>query len=215
MQRSLIIQNLEVKSREKIILKSFSYSFTEGKRYAITGVSGSGKTTLLRAIAGILDDSLCKTGDIIFPLIRNTPKERYIFLALQDQYASFSPVRRIKNEIKLFLKLQGIKYRKKERDLKIEEAGEWAGLEKEDLKRYPTELSGGMLERALLMKAYLSKAKILLFDESTVSLDEESELDILKKLKELSVLKSLTLLFVTHSKRVIENISDETIQIDL
>ncbi len=207
----LILENLTISTFERTILENVNLSFEEGKSYLILGQSGEGKTTLLKAIAGLLDENYKISGNIIIPDSENQNGGKSIFIALQDQYGSFSPVRRLEKELMLSLRLQKIKSTRKERKSLIEKSALLSGLDREDLRKYPHELSGGMLERAQIAKAYLSESRILLFDESTSSLDIDSELKAFLEIGKIAKERKGTALFVTHSRRLSDKGSTHTV----
>jgi len=76
------------------------------------------------------------------------------------------------------------------------------GLEQEIFKRYPHELSGGQRQRVVIALALLFSPKVLILDEATSGLDVLIEADILKMLSDIQTRSGLSMIFVSHDRRV-------------
>ena len=87
------------------------------------------------------------------------------------------------------------------------------GLEKEILKRYTPELSGGQLQRVILAMALESEPQLLLLDEPTTALDEKNVDVVLNLLKKLHVEFGFKMLFVTHDIDSVSNLCEDIVVI--
>lgn len=174
---------------EKII-ENISLELHEGEIVSLLGVSGGGKTTLFNIIAGL---STPDTGNVVLNGADITGKPGNISYMLQKDL--LLPYRTIVDNVALPLIIRGEKKaaaRKKAAGY-FDEFG-LAGTE----HKYPSQLSGGMKQRAALLRTYLFSEKVALLDEPFSALDmltkssvHEWYLDVMEKIK-------LSTLFITH-----------------
>lgn len=186
---------LEVKEvtksfEDENIIKDVSLSLDEGEIVALLGVSGSGKTTLFNIIAGL---NRPDSGEVLLngeSIVASPGKVSYML-----QKDLLLPYKNIIDNVALPLVIKGIP--KKEARERANELFEQFGLEGVQ-KKYPYQLSGGMKQRAALLRTYLFSEKVALLDEPFSALDmltktsvHEWYLDIMEKIK-------LSTLFITH-----------------
>ncbi len=186
-----------LKKRE--ILKNISYTFENGKIYGLYGRNGCGKTMLLRALAGLifLDKGEICVDDKVLHKDMDFPKELGIIIentALLPQYTG-----RKNMEI-----LAAIKRVATKED--IENALIQVGLDPDD-KRKVKEYSLGMKQRLAIAQAIFERPKILLLDEPSNALDEESIEKVHVLLTELRDLGTLIIL-ASHSHEDIDVLAD-------
>lgn len=187
-------------SKEKV-LNRVDYAFEEGKFYAITGQSGAGKTTLLSLLAGL--DSPTK-GEILFKNqnIKNTGysnhRKHNISLVFQNY-----------NLIDYLTPMENVRLVDKNAN---EDILMRVGLAKEQINRNVMKLSGGQQQRVAIARALASDAPIILADEPTGNLDENTGLDIIHILKEAAREKNKCVIVVTHSKTLADQ-ADQVIEI--
>ena len=174
---------------EKII-ENISLELHEGEIVSLLGVSGGGKTTLFNIIAGL---SVPDKGEVFLDGENITGKPGFISYMLQKDL--LLPYRTILDNVALPLIIRGMK--KKEAREKATVYFEEFGLEGTQ-KKYPSQLSGGMKQRAALLRTYMFSEKVALLDEPFSALDmltkgtvHEWYLDVMEKIK-------LSTLFVTH-----------------
>ncbi|MDO5713992.1 MAG: ABC transporter ATP-binding protein [Tissierellia bacterium] len=186
---------LEVKHLYKtfdntLVLKDVSLSLYEGEIISLLGVSGSGKTTIFNIIAGLLQP---EEGEVFLEGKNITGKTGLVSYMLQkDLLLEHLP---IVDNVALPLLLK--KVPKEEARKKASELFQKFGLEGTQ-KSYPKELSGGMAQRAALLRTYLFSQEVALLDEPFSALDaitkshiHEWYLNIMKEIK-------LSTIFVTH-----------------
>lgn len=181
------------------------------KKYKITciiGESGSGKTTLLR----LLNKLISYDGGEIFyndqSLIGIDPiKLRRDVVMLSQAPAIFSGS--IKDNL-----LIGLKFSEKSlaSDNQLYEVLELVKLNKE-LNQDAQKLSGGEKQRVALARVLLMKPEVLLLDEPSSALDEDTEYIIIEALVNYTKKNGKTLIMVTHSKKVASQFADEIIEI--
>jgi ABC-type nitrate/sulfonate/bicarbonate transport system ATPase subunit len=172
------------------ILQDISIRLEEGELVSLLGVSGAGKTTLFHIIAGLLtpeSGSVCLDGEEI------TGTSGKISYMLQKDL--LMPYRTIEDNVALPLILKGEKKKnaRKKAAVYFEEFG-LGGTE----KKYPAQLSGGMRQRAALLRTYLFSQNVALLDEPFSALDSVTKsamhewyLNVMEQIK-------LSTLFITH-----------------
>lgn len=159
----LAVQNVNKRFSSHQVLKDISFSLKKGEFVSIIGKSGCGKTTLFNIIAGLEKPD---SGHIILDGIKITEKAGYVSYMLQKDL--LFPWYTILDNVCLPLVIKGTKK---------DEAREKAAAFFKDFglegcqKLYPKELSGGMRQRAALLRTYLSSKKITLLDEPFSALD--------------------------------------------
>lgn len=179
----IVIKNLGVKYDDKVIFDGFDLDLAENKISVILGGSGVGKTTLLNAVAGLKD----YTGSI------KTDEGGVSYIFQKDRLI---PTISVYKNLDLILRSQ-IKDRKSRRE-KIENM--LSLLEIEDIAgKFPTEISGGQVQRVAMARAYLYDSDILLLDEPFKALDTSLKARLLKALVELNEKSPRTIVFVTHA----------------
>ncbi len=186
---------LEVKGVSKSfdgeeIIRDITLELKEGEIVSLLGVSGGGKTTLFNMIAGL---SMPNEGHIYLEGQEITGKPGNISYMLQKDL--LLPYRTIVDNVALPLIIRGMK--KSEAREKAAGYFEEFGLEGTE-KKYPSQLSGGMKQRAALLRTYLFSEKVALLDEPFSALDmltkgavHEWYLEVMEKIK-------LSTLFITH-----------------
>lgn len=172
------------------IIRNISLELQEGEIVSLLGVSGGGKTTLFNIIAGL---SVPDTGNVFLEGEDITGKPGKVSYMLQKDL--LLPYRTILDNVALPLIVRGMK--KKEARERAASFFEEFGLQGTE-KKYPSQISGGMKQRAALLRTYLFSEKVALLDEPFSALDmltkttvHEWYLDVMEKIK-------LSTLFITH-----------------
>lgn len=179
------IENVTHAFGEKLLFSDFSLTLNDGI-YALTGKSGSGKTTLIRIAAGLLK---ADKGQISV----DTP----ISVSFQENrlfpwYTALKNVSIVSNEAK------------------AKEILSELGLE-DSLKKYPSELSGGMKRRVSLARALAADSKTILLDEPFAGLDDTTAQNTLSIIRKYSANK--VVLISTHNIGITKKL-DDIINID-
>lgn len=210
----LKLENVEKKysgSVEELhIINNLSFSVEEGEFISILGRSGSGKSTLLN-IMGLLDrvdgGKIFIGGQEVDKLSeeeRDKIKNQMISFVFQFHY--LLPEFTALENVMLPALLNNFD-KKLEIEKRAKELLEKVGLgERENHK--PSQLSGGEKQRVAIARALINSPKILLADEPTGNLDEETSEMIFKILKDINKNEKQTIIVVTHSKDLAE-ISDK------
>ncbi|WP_029501398.1 ABC transporter ATP-binding protein [Lachnoclostridium phytofermentans] len=186
----LTIRNISKSFGEKEVLKDVSVVLKENELVCLLGVSGAGKTTLFNIIAGLLAPDC---GEVMLEGNEVTNQAGNISYMLQKDL--LLPYKTIEDNVSLPLIIKGMK--KRDARNKVAEYFEEFGLEGTQ-KLYPASLSGGMRQRAALLRTYLFSDQVALLDEPFSALDMITKgkihrwyLEIMEKIK-------LSTLFITH-----------------
>lgn len=178
-------------SLQENVLNQITASFEEGKFYAIIGKSGAGKSTLLSLLAGL--DTPTK-GKILFEdqdiaqKGYNHHRRKQISLVFQnynliDYLTPMENVRLVNSQANKDSLLQ-------------------LGLNEKEIHRNVLRLSGGQQQRVAIARALASTAPIILADEPTGNLDEDTAMDIIEVLIKSAKQKNKCVIVVTHSKEL-------------
>ncbi|RAU92580.1 ABC transporter ATP-binding protein [Paenibacillus sp. YN15] len=171
-------------------MKETNLSIEEGRFVSIIGPSGCGKSTLFNIIAGLTPPS---TGEVIADGRNIVGKAGYVGYMLQKDM--LLPWRTILDNIVLGMEIRGVS--RKEAVNRALPLMEKYGLKGFD-KHYPKELSGGMRQRAALLRTLLYDRDIILLDEPFGALDAQTRLAMQNWLLQIWADFRKTVLFVTH-----------------
>lgn len=172
------------------IIEGISLELEEGELVSLLGVSGGGKTTLFNVLAGL---SQPDEGKVYLDGTEITGKPGQISYMLQKDL--LLPYRTVEDNVALPLLIRGIK--KSEARRQASQYFEKFGLEGTQ-KKYPSQLSGGMKQRAALLRTYLFSARVALLDEPFSALDMLTKSAIHDWYLQVMESIRLSTLFVTH-----------------
>ena len=185
-------------------LRGASLSVDKGEMVAVMGKSGSGKSTLLNILGGLMtmDEGELRVGGkkVDFRKKKYLLNYRRREVGFVVQYFALIDDMNVYKNVSLPLRYQGIPRAKiKQRTTKMLRN---LGIE-EKAKSYPGELSGGQQQRAAIARALVKNAKIILADEPTGALDEDTGNDVMKLFQRLKM-KNRAIIIVTHDSKVAE-----------
>ncbi|MBQ3543850.1 MAG: ABC transporter ATP-binding protein [Lachnospiraceae bacterium] len=188
--KKLEVKNINKSFEDKPVLKDISIELGTGELVSLLGVSGSGKTTLFNVISGLLKPD---SGEVFLDGKNITNNPGHISYMLQKDL--LLPYKTIQDNVALPLVLKGMK--KKEARANVSSMLTQFGLEGNE-RKYPAELSGGMRQRAALLRTYMFSREVALLDEPFSALDTITKtlmhkwyMDVMEEIK-------LSTLFVTH-----------------
>jgi NitT/TauT family transport system ATP-binding protein len=173
-------------------VRNVSFTVGRGEFVALLGPSGSGKSTVLNIIATLITPN---TGSVLIDGLPITPGSATPNVGYVFQRDTLFPWRTVSDNIGYGLELA--KVRPKERSQAVADAIAQAGLGGFE-KAYPSALSGGMRQRASLMRTLIVKPQVLLMDEPFGALDTHTKIDMHDVLLKLWEQEKQTVLFVTH-----------------
>ena len=183
--------NYSYKDSKEKVLANVNESFEKGKFYAIIGKSGAGKSTLLSLLAGLDEPDSGKilfNGENIQETGYTNHRKNNISLVFQNY-----------NLIDYLSPLENIRLvnSQAQQDILLE-----LGLSEHQIKRNVMKLSGGQQQRVAIARALVSSAPVILADEPTGNLDENTASEIIEILKKLAKERNKCVIVVTHSKEV-------------
>ncbi|MBM7550120.1 ABC transporter ATP-binding protein [Peptoniphilus gorbachii] len=196
----LRVENVDKSFDDKLVLKDINIKLMRGELVSLVGVSGSGKTTLFNIIAGLLKPDKGKVflkGEVV------TGRAGKISYMLQKDL--LLPYMSIIDNVSLPLVLRG--HKKKEAREKVRGLFKDFGLEGTQ-EKYPSQLSGGMAQRAALLRTYVFSNEVALLDEPFSALDAITKASIHKWYKNIISEMKISTIFITHDIEEAVKISD-------
>ncbi len=188
--KKLEVKNISKSFDGKLVLQDVSIELRSGELVCLLGVSGGGKTTLFNIVSGLLAPD---AGEVFLDGKDITNQPGRISYMLQKDL--LLPYRTIEDNVALPLVLKGAK--KKDARRQVSPLFAEFGLDGTQ-KKYPSELSGGMRQRAALLRTYMFSQDVALLDEPFSALDTLTKssmhrwyLNVMEKIR-------LSTLFITH-----------------
>ena len=203
-------------------VRGLSFSLRDGESLGIVGESGSGKSVtcmaLLRLLpntATITADSMVLDGTNVLDADKRTLQSlrgRAAALIFQDPMAAFDPVFTIGHQMVETIRTHR-KTSKREALAEAEQLLLRVEIKnaKDVLSYYPHQLSGGMLQRAMIAMALSCRPKLLIADEPTTALDVTIQAQILQLIKQLQAEYGMALIMITHDLGVVAETVDRVV----
>ncbi len=192
-------------------LKGIDLRFRKAEFVSILGQSGCGKTTMLNIIGGL--DGYTE-GDLVINGIstkeykdRDWDAYRNHSIGFVFQSYNLIPHQSVLQNVEIALSLSGVS--KAERRARAKQALEDVGLG-DQLKKKPSEMSGGQMQRVAIARALVNNPDIILADEPTGALDTETSVQVMDILKKIS--KDRLIIMVTHNPELAEKYSSRIIR---
>ncbi|MGE5047340.1 MAG: ABC transporter ATP-binding protein [Deltaproteobacteria bacterium] len=192
-----LAKSYHLSGRDIVALAPVDLSIADGEFVSIVGHSGSGKSTLLSLIGGISRPDAGRVrvdgtdiggcGDAALSRLRN---QRFGFIY---QFASLIPTLTALENVQLPT-VFGRNHAEQGARRLLEQVGLGG-----DADRYPSELSGGEQQRVAIARAFVNQPGIVLADEPTGDLDEETEASVMRFFEQINRERGVTILMVTHS----------------
>ena len=215
----LVIRDLHVRfnNRDRDAVSGISLTIHDGEIVGLVGESGSGKTVTAMSIAGLLPRKQCSySGDILLngqDLLHAQRSElrklhgREIGVVFQEPMSAMDPLMRVGEQVGEVLRIHTSlnPSERREKVLQALSAVELPDPEKV-FRSYPHELSGGMLQRAMIAAAIVIEPSLLLLDEPTTALDVTIQAQILELLKNLNRELGISMLFISHNLNVVRKL---------
>ena len=187
-------------------VRGVSLNVERGEFVIITGRSGSGKTTLLNLAAGLArptsgevllnDTNLWQLSDREQSLLRNQ-KIGFVF-----QFPSLLPSLNVLENVVL-PRTFGANHTGHDPHERAAQLLEMVGLS-DKLAAYPRQLSAGQQQRVVIARALISQPEILLADEPTSNLDEQTEREIMDLFRDIHARTGVTIVMVTHTTQLVD-----------
>jgi peptide/nickel transport system ATP-binding protein len=212
----LAIGNLQVRFGDRRVASIDDLRLDHAEIVGLAGESGSGKSMTTLAILGLAHTvGAAVTGSIKLDgqeLIGLSAEElrairgRRIAAIFQSPSTAFSPVYKVGTVFMKALRLHGAS--RSEATDRAAEAMRQVLLSPELMRRYPSQLSGGQLQRVAIALAVALRAEILLADEPTSALDVTVQAEVLDLLRGLRQAIGMSILFISHDLAVVAELCD-------
>ncbi len=180
----------------KWILKDVDFTINEGEIVGLIAPSGYGKTTLAKILAGYQSPNKGKV------VIQGHNKKGYnpVQLIFQHPEKAVNPKWKMKDILN-------------EAYTPSKKLLESIGIEKEWLNRWPSELSGGELQRFCVVRALSPDTKFLIADEMTTMLDAITQAQILNVILDIVKKQNIGLIVISHEKAILDRICDRFVDL--
>lgn len=199
------LKDISFKYNEKTILDSISLTINKNEFVGITGESGSGKTSLLNIILGLIkpnSGSILFNGENLNGIDPSVYQKQFGMVSQDIFLPSGSLAKSICFEDLNELNANNLTASIKKVNLESFLSSQKFGFNT-DIGENGAFLSGGQKQRIALARSFYFNRSILILDEPTSSLDSKAQDDILTSLEVL--LKSMTIILVTHNKKLLRN----------
>lgn len=222
-ERLLKVRNLQIEGfaddQWKPIVNNIDLDLNRGEVLGLIGESGAGKSTIgiammgycrpgCRMVGGTIDFDGVQIQELKPEKIREIRGVRISYVA-QSAAASFNPAHRLLDQYCETPVQHGV--------LKFEQAAEearaiYARLELPDPnnigKRFPHQVSGGQLQRAMVAMAMACKPDLIVFDEPTTALDVTTQIEVLAAIKDIVQHSNTAAIYITHDLAVVVQLAD-------
>ncbi|WGF39635.1 ABC transporter ATP-binding protein [Lysinibacillus capsici] len=204
----------------KKVVQHVDFQIPTGTTLGIVGESGSGKTMLCYAILQLFRESRHYGGDILLEgrsLLGMDEQQlrglrgNDVACILQNPMAMFNPIITIGEHMIETVQAHRSLSKKQALHIATEQLAFFQLTDSRLLKKYPHELSGGMLQRVMIAMAMSLRPKLLLADEPTTALDTMTQLKVLEELSHCQQQYQTTMLIVSHDLGVIARMADQIV----
>lgn len=224
MSELLIVKDLEVEFSDRGVLtnrplRGINMSVAAGEILGVVGETGCGKTMTGLAVLGLLPTGAIVRGHVSIGGLEHSEKSneemlrgKVVSLVFQNPGTAFNPVFTLGDQMHDVLRRHTSKRRKEATEHILNYLG-LVGLPDplRVMKSYPHELSGGMLQRAMIAMALLSEPRLLILDEPTTALDVTVAKQILELIVKLRERFGFGVLLITHNLGVVRDICDRVV----
>ena len=207
-----VTKNYAIGDSDVQALKGISIDFRKSEFVSVLGPSGCGKTTLLNIIGGLdrYTDGDISVNGVSTKKYKESDWDNYRNHSIGFVFQSYNliPHQSVLANVELALTLSGVS--KSERRKRAAEVLKRVGLG-DQMKKKPSQMSGGQMQRVAIARALVNDPEILLADEPTGALDSETSVQIMELLKEIS--KDKLIIMVTHNPDLAERYSSRIIKL--
>ena len=207
------------KPHDIVIVQDVSLTLQKGKVLGLIGESGAGKSTIGLASMGYGRGAIRLSGEVWLngrDILQGGLRElramrgKEVTYVSQSAAASFNPAKRLMEQIVEAGLEHGVGSRKDLEDRAVRLFGE-LGLPDPNRfgRRFPHQVSGGQLQRAMTVMALVPEPDLIIFDEPTTALDVTTQIDVLAAIKKAIRNTGVAAMYITHDLAVVAQVSDD------
>lgn len=203
------------------LVEDVHFSVAHGETLGMIGESGSGKSISCKALTGLNPERLHVTGDIYFEnqnLMHLSKRDlrhkrgKDIAMVMQQGTRAFDPSTPVGKQMFETMRIHTVLSQLQIKQTLVEYMTFMKLKEPEKiLTSYPHMLSGGMLQRLMIVLALALKPKLIIADEPTTALDTITQYDVLKAFQDIKHHFNCAMIFISHDLSVIHHIADRVI----
>ncbi|QIM67930.1 ATP-binding cassette domain-containing protein [Basfia succiniciproducens] len=219
--------SIENPDSDRPLIAPLNLTLPPYRTLALVGESGSGKTLLGRSILGLLPEQLNTTGNIYFqdkkiisvtgnPTVDNKQKKneiaaleirgKAVSFIMQNAINAFDPLFSLQDQFcETLQKHTALSYR--QALIKAQQSVSKVKLSSALLKRLPSQLSGGQLQRMMLALTFALEPELVIADEPTSALDSLTQFELLPLFKQMA--KERSMIFITHDLALVQELADD------
>lgn len=208
-------------SSSQVLVDNVSFEVYPGECLGILGESGSGKSLTIKSITGLLDDSFHIEGQALFggeDLLKQSKEQlrsirgSSISMVLQNPMSCFDPLCRIGLHMSETFEAHTSWSKQQIHDESVKVLKRMLIHEPEEvLKKYPHQVSGGMLQRIMIGLALALRPRLLVADEPTTAIDAITQFEILYEFQEITKSNESALIFITHDLGALAYVADRAL----
>jgi peptide/nickel transport system ATP-binding protein len=212
----LALSDLDVSFGSRRVVSIADLRLDRAEILGLAGESGSGKSMTTLAVLGLahtvgatVSGSITLDGQELTGLPQESLRDfrgRRIAAIFQSPSTAFNPVYRVGSVVTKALRLHGAT--RSEASDRAAEAMRQVLLSPDLMRRYPSQLSGGQLQRVAIALAVALRAEVLLADEPTSALDVTVQAEVLDLLRDLRASIGMSILFISHDLAVVAELCD-------
>jgi len=201
------------------ILQDISLTVRAGEIFGVIGESGAGKSTLAMAMVGLLRagcrrvaGKVTLAGQSLFDLSQpqlETVRRRKVSYVAQSAAAAFNPFYRLGDQVTELAALELGTSQAERRKMAGDLFRELQLPHPETFgDRYPHQVSGGQLQRAMIAMALINNPDLIIFDEPTTALDVTTQLEVMRLIRKIVTARGCGAIYISHDLAVVAQLAD-------
>lgn len=215
----LRVEDLKVEAKASSLLDGISFEVARGEIFGIIGESGAVKSTLAMATFGLLRPGCRRgrgrvtlSGQDLFALPRaelEHLRRRKVSYVAQSAAAAFNPFYRLGDQVTELAALERGKSKSERREMAARIFRELQLPNPDSFgDRYPHQVSGGQLQRAMIAMALLNEPDLIVFDEPTTALDVTTQLEVIRLIRRAVKARGCGAIYISHDLAVVSQLAD-------
>lgn len=219
----LTVDNLRVYDTRsgQFLVNGVNFSLQENTCLGIVGESGSGKSLTCKALMGLLAPGLRAEGEAVLEgksLLQASEEElrqvrgRRIAMIMQDAMTAFDPLYTLGAQMVETLQEKMALSSKDALDVAVDSLEKMCLRETgQVVKKYPYQLSGGMLQRCMIALTLALQPDIIIADEPTTALDSINQREVIEEFQRLREMGTMSLVFISHDLGIVQRLAQEVL----